>query len=383
MEAPLKFPQRFHSSADSLLQILVPNGFVIALHAAARSIQNIPGLQLAATAGPAIVFQRYEEAASHGEVTSPSSPNVPGSLKAPSRLLSTVLVEADDAGPTSKALAYSIMKDLGRPVAMLSLSMIENFAFPQGSIIVSLLEAEKPLLRSINERQMYFVRNMTDKASKLVWVTAGDLLGAAQPDYSLAAGISRSLMAEQPNLDFFTLDVPANEVDSQRTADNIAAILNQQDDLAKDLEFIQQNGVLHVSRFTENTNANVQFGEDQTKLAQLVSFDSGGGEAPVRVTLEPSKTYIVVGGTGGIGSSLTEWILSRGARKVLLLSQSGRSNGYLRWRASSYEAILTVEQCDITRPRDVERAISQVAGEIGGVIHSAMSLCVCPEQYSP
>ena len=345
---------------ESIKELLTPNGIVIASSARAKTFEHAPGYALVADAGQVTIFKKADEKSKIDKSNS----------------LSVILVEADNAGPASKELAYALMKNIGQPAAQLNLSMVENFAFPQDSIIVSLLEAEQPLLRMINEKQLSVVRNMTDKASKLVWVTAGDLLGASHPDYSLASGISRSVMAEQPNLDFFTMDVPKEELTQQRTADNVAAVLKQRDDSFKDLEFIQRNGVLHVSRFTENTDANEQFNDNQTKLEEIISTNAKQQSSISRIALDPAKTYIVVGGTGGIGGSLSEWTLSRGARKVLVFSQSGRTNGYLKWKASKLGASLTVVKCDIASPTEVDRIISGISGEVGGVIHSAMGLCV-------
>lgn len=38
--------------------------------------------------------------------------------------------------------------------------------------------------------------------------------------------------------------------------------------------------------------------------------------------------YIVVGGLGGFGLELADWLILRGARKILLTSRRGISNGY-------------------------------------------------------
>ena len=38
---------------------------------------------------------------------------------------------------------------------------------------------------------------------------------------------------------------------------------------------------------------------------------------------DPMSTYVISGGLGGIGKSIAKWMVSRGARCLLLLSRSG------------------------------------------------------------
>lgn len=38
--------------------------------------------------------------------------------------------------------------------------------------------------------------------------------------------------------------------------------------------------------------------------------------------------YIVVGGLGGFGLELADWLIMRGARKLVLTSRRGITNGY-------------------------------------------------------
>ena len=38
---------------------------------------------------------------------------------------------------------------------------------------------------------------------------------------------------------------------------------------------------------------------------------------------DPMSTYVISGGLGGVGRSIAKWMVSRGARYLLLLSRSG------------------------------------------------------------
>ena len=41
----------------------------------------------------------------------------------------------------------------------------------------------------------------------------------------------------------------------------------------------------------------------------------------------PNKSYVITGGLGGFGLQLTQWLIDRGARTVILTSRSGVKTG--------------------------------------------------------
>ncbi|XP_067928936.1 fatty acid synthase-like [Watersipora subatra] len=47
-----------------------------------------------------------------------------------------------------------------------------------------------------------------------------------------------------------------------------------------------------------------------------------------RFFCHPEKSYLIVGGLGGFGLELAQWLASRGAKKLVLTSRSGVKNGY-------------------------------------------------------
>ena len=63
-----------------------------------------------------------------------------------------------------------------------------------GFFVISTLEAEEPLLATISELDMRLVMVMTDKASKVVWITNADVMSGTRPDFTPALGLSRALM---------------------------------------------------------------------------------------------------------------------------------------------------------------------------------------------
>ncbi|KAJ0060389.1 hypothetical protein NL108_010160, partial [Boleophthalmus pectinirostris] len=98
-----------------------------------------------------------------------------------------------------------------------------------------------------------------------------------------------------------------------------------------------------------------------------------------RTFCSPSHSYIITGGLGGFGLELAQWLVERGARKIVLTSRSGIRNGYQvkrvqDWRAQGVE--LLVSTSDVSTVKGSEQLISeaQALGPVGGVFHLAMVL---------
>ncbi|KAF7549858.1 hypothetical protein G7Z17_g6123 [Cylindrodendrum hubeiense] len=91
----------------------------------------------------------------------------------------------------------------------------------------------------------------------------------------------------------------------------------------------------------------------------------------------PSKTYLLVGGLGGLGRTLSQWMVRKGAMKLAFLSRSG---------ADKPEAKATVEwleqrgvdtqvyRGDVSKYSDVKECIDSIGASLGGLFQAAMVL---------
>lgn len=50
-------------------------------------------------------------------------------------------------------------------------------------------------------------------------------------------------------------------------------------------------------------------------------------EALPKYFCHPEHSYLIAGGLGGFGLQLAQWLVSRGAKKLVLTSRSGVTNG--------------------------------------------------------
>ncbi|XP_046963942.1 fatty acid synthase-like [Vanessa cardui] len=92
-------------------------------------------------------------------------------------------------------------------------------------------------------------------------------------------------------------------------------------------------------------------------------------DAIPRYMCNEELVYIVVGGLGGFGLELADWLIMRGARKVLLTSRRGVSNGYQssRLRAwAGYGADIQISTHDVTTEAGCEQML-KMANSMGRV----------------
>ncbi|KAI0877961.1 polyketide synthase-like protein [Hypoxylon argillaceum] len=96
--------------------------------------------------------------------------------------------------------------------------------------------------------------------------------------------------------------------------------------------------------------------------------------------LDPEKVYLLVGALGGLGRSLTQWMMIRGARKFVFLQRSGCDKPGTQDFVDQLKrdgAQLTVIKGDVTVFDDVKASVTacrDLGGSLGGVVQAAMGL---------
>ncbi|MGH9643746.1 MAG: SDR family NAD(P)-dependent oxidoreductase, partial [Terriglobales bacterium] len=97
---------------------------------------------------------------------------------------------------------------------------------------------------------------------------------------------------------------------------------------------------------------------------------------PSSLRISPDATYLITGGLSGIGLSIAEWLVDRGARSLVLLGRNNPSSGAMeaieRLRhAGSRVEIRTV---DVSLKKDLEAVFSEIHQSmppLRGIIHAA------------
>lgn len=98
-----------------------------------------------------------------------------------------------------------------------------------------------------------------------------------------------------------------------------------------------------------------------------------------RYYCDEKKSYILCGGLGGFGLELADWLVLRGARKLVLTSRSGIKNGYQALRIKiwkSYGAEVQISTDDITTEAGVLNLLTEAnkLGPVDGIFNLAVVL---------
>jgi NADPH:quinone reductase-like Zn-dependent oxidoreductase/ubiquinone/menaquinone biosynthesis C-methylase UbiE len=103
--------------------------------------------------------------------------------------------------------------------------------------------------------------------------------------------------------------------------------------------------------------------------------------APSGQLLHPDATYLITGGTGGIGLSLASWMINNGALNVVLLGRSGSSRPKVRKLLEQYEGTnvrMRAVACDVGSRTELVSALELIKDlpPVRGVVHGALYLRV-------
>lgn len=100
-----------------------------------------------------------------------------------------------------------------------------------------------------------------------------------------------------------------------------------------------------------------------------------------RITCDPHKSHVIVGGLGGFGLELAQWLVERGARYLVLTSPVGVCTGYQDRRIRQWQqagvviAVSTGDVTDVEETRTLIRdAVSMCRDGVGSVFNLAVIL---------
>ncbi|KAG5886386.1 hypothetical protein JTB14_033597 [Gonioctena quinquepunctata] len=98
-----------------------------------------------------------------------------------------------------------------------------------------------------------------------------------------------------------------------------------------------------------------------------------------RYYCDPTKSYVIIGGLGGLGLELADWLVERGAKKLVLTSRGGIKNGYQQFRIRfwrSYGVVVVISTTNVTQRNGCVQLIEEAneIGPIGGIFNLAVIL---------
>jgi hypothetical protein len=145
-------------------------------------------------------------------------------------------------------------------------------------------------------------------------------------------------------------------------------------------------GPISIKTIAEIDDAVSSFADDFAFGKTVISYEPSETllkVLPSRPSLKfrADATYLLVGCLGGLGRSLTSWMMKKGARRFAFLSRSGTDAEQAAILVKDIEAAgvaVQVIRGDVTVKADVERALKSIPAKypLQGVVHAAMVLRV-------
>ncbi|RYO96329.1 hypothetical protein DL764_007495 [Monosporascus ibericus] len=177
-----------------------------------------------------------------------------------------IVVRNDKLGPFTETLVQAISTYLGKTLGLgqvqtLPLNAIATHEVTDKDLYISMLEIEREFLATMSTDEMNLLRRITDVTTDLLWLTTANMLSDPQPSLTLSSGLSRALMLEQPSLSFTVLDIGdanTSKASIEQLCTNLAFSILPQNDM-DDKEFVQSDGLLHISRFVPDKDINSLF----------------------------------------------------------------------------------------------------------------------------
>ncbi|XP_076644466.1 fatty acid synthase [Halictus rubicundus] len=102
----------------------------------------------------------------------------------------------------------------------------------------------------------------------------------------------------------------------------------------------------------------------------------------------PDKSYVIVGGLGGLGLEMADWLVIRGVRNLVIVSRNGIKTGYQRMRTNVWKSygvkVLIISGVDASKREDCEFILKSAEKQapVDGVFNLAALLndCLCVNQ---
>ncbi|PKY05111.1 KR-domain-containing protein [Aspergillus campestris IBT 28561] len=135
----------------------------------------------------------------------------------------------------------------------------------------------------------------------------------------------------EKNVSFSAFDLVAMSVDRPQL---VISALEEVFDLIEGRKLpVPQSAQIYEVGEIEQAFRQMQSGKNMGKaVIELRDDDQVEAVMDTKPTyaFDPNATYVISGGLGGLGRSITRWLVDRGARNLILLSRSGDKNPYAR-----------------------------------------------------
>ncbi|ROV97139.1 hypothetical protein VMCG_07466 [Cytospora schulzeri] len=245
----------------------------------------------------------------------------------------------------------------------------------------------RDIIASVGLESYFFDEDMTEakftafqgllrslQEEKVLWLTSPIQVNCKDPRSAQTLGVARTARTEL-SLPLFTLEVDADEPRLEGLVCDVFNKIRAKPDeavLHADKEFVVIDGVTCVGRYHPF---------DLKKEVSALTADGASVEKPRGVSFDPEATYILIGGTGGLGRSIATWMVEHGATDLTFLSRHAGTDKTSKALFSELQAMgcsVHAVAGSVESTTDVKKAISVSNKPVKGVFHLAMVLKDAP-----
>jgi len=146
--------------------------------------------------------------------------------------------------------------------------------------------------------------------------------------------------------------------------------LQPKDDTALDIE------ALAAELLRPDGETQIAIASDNQRMVPRLVGQSLEDQPAQAVRVSAEATYLVTGGLGMLGQSVTKWLISKGAKYIVLIGRNASAEAaqQLNKLADLNGTTIRIVPVDIGRDEDVSRLMQTVSNEfppLKGVVHSA------------
>jgi NADPH:quinone reductase-like Zn-dependent oxidoreductase/SAM-dependent methyltransferase len=142
---------------------------------------------------------------------------------------------------------------------ILSIGDISLNMLPRGSMLVFLIELDKPYLSTLDKDSFETLQSLLADAGSIVWVTCSNEAATYSPELHMVRGLSRVLSTEKPSRPFATLSFESvglsGDFYARQVHKAVSASLSPST-VDRELEYIERGGVLLINRVYESPEFN-------------------------------------------------------------------------------------------------------------------------------
>jgi amino acid adenylation domain-containing protein len=277
-------------------------------------------------------------------------------------------------------IAISLLRSMGA-VAIISVRkeadaqiLIDHFSLPSSWVVVAASGDSRKLLEEIgNNRKCRVVLNCSTESAGQVLLDCLSTYGHLIEFCKRTTSVTQSNHVTYTSVDLGA--VLSKEVHVARK------LLEQSFKIWKEVPFLLPSPGLRFP-YSHLSDAVESFKQDPN-LRQVLLY-ANDDPVPVRrcrgglpTLFNPEKTYLLVGGLGGLGKILAQWMFRKGARKFSFLARSGATQPKARETVKWLErrgARVTVHSGNVTDEATVHEWVKTTEGDIGGVFQGATVL---------